>query len=97
MSFINNYPAWVFVGNNAVVPKATVNNMIDIKLNKMENKRKKYVSPTVEELGFESEVHLLTISQGTTSTLQSMEKNNTFDNSGSSARENGYDFVFDEE
>ena len=52
----------MFVGNNAVVPKATVNNMIDIKLNKMENKRKKYVSPTVGELGFESEVHLLTVS-----------------------------------
>ena len=69
------------------------------KVNKMEKTKlkKKYVSPLMEELGFESEVHLLTISQGTTTTLQSMEKNNTFDNSGSSARENGYDFVFDEE
>ena len=71
--------------------------MINRKLNTMGNKKKKYVRPLMEELGFESEVHLLTISQGTTSTLQSMEKNNTFDNSGSSARENGYDFVFDEE
>lgn len=74
--------------------------MIDIKLNAMGNKKKKYVSPLMEELGFESEVQLLTISQGATTTLQSMGKDNTFDNPPSStgnARENGYDFVFDEE
>lgn len=61
------------------------------------NEKKKYITPLMEELGLESEVQLLTISQNTRTTLQSMEKDNTFDNSGSSARENGYDFVFDEE
>jgi len=66
------------------------------KLNTMGNKKKKYVSPLMEELGFESEVHLLTMSRPT---LQKMEMDNTFDNPPSStgARESGYDFVFDEE
>lgn len=57
--------------------------------------KKKYVSPFMEELGFESEVHLLTISQGTSTTLQGMQKNTVFDG-GSGARENDFS-DFDEE
>ena len=71
--------------------------MIDIKLNAMGNKKKRYVSPLMEELGLESEVQLLTASRPT---LQKMELDNTFDNSSNStsARENdGHDYVFDEE
>lgn len=68
------------------------------KMNKERMKKKKvYVCPVIEVLETDVASRLLTISQGTTSTLQSMEKDNTFNNSGSSARENGYDFVFDEE
>lgn len=64
----------------------------------MGNKKKKYVPPLMEELGLESEVQLLTISQNTRTTLQKMETNYTFDGSSTgNARENGYDFVFDEE
>ena len=79
-----------------MLKKNDPNNMIDIKLNAMGNKKKKYVSPLMEELGFESEVQLLTASR---STLQKMELDNTFNSSNStSARENdGHDYVFDEE
>ena len=65
----------------------------------MGNKKKKYVRPLMEELGFESEVHMLTISQDTNTTLQKMSIDTTFDGGTSStgARESGYDFVFDEE
>lgn len=59
--------------------------------------KRKYVSPFMEELGLESEVHLLTISQNTKTTLKSMSTDNTFDKSSSGARESAYDFVFDEE
>ena len=49
---------------NIVVPKSNSshNNMINRKLNTMGNKKKKYVRPLMEELGFESEVHLLVTS-----------------------------------
>lgn len=67
-------------------------------MNKERMKKKKvYVCPVIEVLETDVASRLLTISQNTTTTLQGMQKNTVFDDSGLGARENGYDFVFDEE
>ena len=67
------------------------------KMNKERMKKKKvYVCPVIEVLETDVASRLLTISQGTTSTLQSMQENTVFNDSGLGARENDFS-DFDEE
>ena len=67
------------------------------KMNKERMKEKKvYVCPVVEVLEADVNSSLLTISQNTKTTLQSMQENTVFNDSGLGARENDFS-DFDEE